>query len=55
LDSGRQLAAKLAGYPGQGLAAVKAGLRRPAPHDSSLFAAAQAGGPRTAGPSRVRG
>jgi enoyl-CoA hydratase/carnithine racemase len=47
-----ELAAKLAGYPGQGLASVKAGLRRPAPHDASLFATIQA--PQDSGVSRLK-
>jgi enoyl-CoA hydratase len=46
------LAAKLAAYPGQGLAAIKAALRRPIA-DGDVFQAVQSTGHQTAAPSRV--
>ncbi|MBR7620912.1 enoyl-CoA hydratase/isomerase family protein [Phenylobacterium sp. 20VBR1] len=49
------LAIRLAGYPGQGLAAIKSGLRRPAPAGEGVFEALLATGHATAGPSRVTG
>ena len=48
----RDLALKLAGYPGQGLAAIKAALRRPLT-DGDVFQAVQSTGYQTSGPSRV--
>lgn len=48
----RDLALKLAGYPGQGLAAIKAALRRPLA-DGDVFQAVQSTGYQTSGPSRV--
>lgn len=46
------LAAKLAAYPGQGLAAIKAAIRRPL-GDVDVFDAVQSTGIQTSGPSRV--
>ncbi len=48
------LAAQLAGYPGQGLAAIKTALRKPAPEGGdAVFAAVQATGLATAAPARI--
>lgn len=51
----RDLAIRLAGYPGQGLAAIKSGLRRPGSAGEGMFEAVQATGHATSGPSRVTG
>ena len=48
----RALAVRLAGYPGAGLAAIKAALRRPVAAGGDIFDAVTAG-PPTAAPSRL--
>lgn len=49
------LAARLAGFPGQGLAAIKAAMRRPVAQGEDVFATVLATGHTTSGPSRVAG
>jgi enoyl-CoA hydratase/carnithine racemase len=49
------LAARLAGYPGQGLASIKAALRRPSGDGEAVFEAVHAGGYQSARPARVKG
>ncbi len=49
----QDLAARLAGFPGQGLAAIKASIRQPSLPDADIFAAVQATGYQTAEPSRL--
>lgn len=49
----RELSAKLAGYPGEGLASIKAALRRPSAGGEAMFEAVHADGRQTAGPARV--
>jgi enoyl-CoA hydratase/carnithine racemase len=48
----RALAARLAGFPGSGLVAIKAALRRPVPAGGDIFDAV-VGGPTSAPPSRI--
>ncbi len=48
----RALAARLAGFPGSGLAAIKATLRRPVPAGGDIFDA-MVGGPASPPPSRI--
>jgi len=48
-----ELAKRLAGFPGQGLAAIKDAMRRPLPDRGDVFVAVRSGGFTTAGPSRV--
>jgi enoyl-CoA hydratase/carnithine racemase len=49
----RALATKLAGYPGQGLAAIKAAMRRQGAGEA-VFDAVAAAGHATAGPARIK-
>lgn len=49
----RRLAERLSGFPGEGLAAIKAAMRRPIDGHADVFEAALAGGHRSRGPSRV--
>lgn len=55
LTEAQGLASKLAAYPGHGLAAIKAAMRRPIAEGQDVFAAAQSVGQATAGPARVSG
>jgi len=51
----RDLAARMAAYPGQGLASIKAALRRPVAPGEDIFQTVQAIGQGTAGPARMKG
>jgi enoyl-CoA hydratase/carnithine racemase len=53
LAEAQALAAKLAGFPGHGLASIKAALRRDSAGGEGVFDAVHAGGFQSAGPSRV--
>lgn len=55
VEVAQALAARLAGYPGQGLAAIKTSLRRAVPDDSDIFAATQITDFATARPARRGG
>ena len=53
LAESQALAAQLAGFPGQGLNAIKAGLRRAIVSGEDVFAAVVRGVPETSAPARV--
>jgi enoyl-CoA hydratase/carnithine racemase len=54
LGEATALATKLGGFPGQGLASIKAALRRPSAGGEAVFGDVHAGGFQSAGPSRVK-